>query len=78
MNPAASVPWVAGDVGAGGIPVFVLVRCALCVQPESHVFYRTKNRNVPPLVIVRDFHIDRFFIQFSGIGGFGRLAVTAI
>jgi len=47
-------------------------------QPESHVFYRTKNRNVPPLVIVRDFHIDRFFIQFSGIGGFGRLAVTAI
>ena len=31
MNPAASVPWVAGDVGAGGIPVFVLVRCALCV-----------------------------------------------
>jgi len=47
-------------------------------QPESHVFYRTKNRNVPPLLVVRDFHIDRFFIQFSGIGGFGRLAVTAI
>jgi hypothetical protein len=47
-------------------------------QPESRGFYRTKNRNVPPLVIVRDFHIDRFFIQFSGIGGFGRLAVTAI
>jgi hypothetical protein len=34
--------------------------------------------HVPPLLVVRGFHIDRYFIQFSGIGHFGRLAVTAI